>query len=170
MEARAMRIPRVRITVRRLMVAVAMLAFALGYGLHWLRRADKYHMNVRIFAQAMWPGNATGQPVPISIGYDFRLDHEGDAPPGMPLFVEARIKVVDTATGIVVDRCDFDRLLVAGIRGNTSDSFVWLARNPGPGRYRIERWTRAWQPVGGKKSFSGGNQIYRVSTDPSRPN
>jgi hypothetical protein len=151
------------------MVAVSILAFALGYGLHWFRRANNYHMNVLLSAKAVRPENATGQPVPISINYDFRLDREGGAPPGMPMLVQVKIWVVDTTTGAVIDRCDFNRLLVAGIRGETSDAFVWSARNPGPGKYRIKRWLKAWQPVGDKKNWSGGDKIYRVSTNPSEP-
>jgi hypothetical protein len=153
-----------RLTVRRLMIATAMFAAALGYGLHWFRPANKYHMTAWLFAEAVRRENPTGKPVPISVGYAFGLDREGDAPPGMPVFVQARIRVVDTATGVVIDRCDFDRLLVAGVRGSVSGTFVWPAKNPGPGKYRIMRWLRAWQPVGDKKVRAGGDKVYRVST------
>jgi hypothetical protein len=165
-----MRLPRVRITLRRLMIAVAVFALALGYGLDWFRRANKSHMRVRLSAEPLWPETPAGQRVPISIDYGFGLDLEGDAPPGMPLLVQSRLLIVDTATGAVIDRCDFDQLLVAGIRDNTTDTFVWWAKNHGPGRYRVKRWLRAWQPIGAKKLWSGGgSKAYRVLPDPPEP-
>jgi hypothetical protein len=123
--------------------------------MHWFRRANKYHMNVRLSAQAMSPEPPAGRHAPIAIDYDFRLDNEGGAPPGMPVLVQWRTWVVDTTTHVVVDRCDFYCLLVAGIRGEASGTFVWLSRNPGPGKYRVMRWLRAWQPVDGMKCRGG---------------
>ena len=142
-----MRAPRVRLTVRRMMVAVAVVAvLCLGgreYWAWWLRRG--YHSPVyqsRLSAQVAIRSHPwvldPGSPIPVTITYDFRFAKRKPST-GTTCLLLAAVWFEDHETGQYVDGYTFDAPLTVGGREKATGSFTWEAMIPHAGRYMLRK-------------------------------
>lgn len=151
-----------RFTVRRMMIAVAILAVAClggreGWAL-WLRRGYRNPVSPsRLSATPV--GNRAwklvcGRPTPVSIKYDFKFKNPKPAP-GTTCRLLAVVWFEERATGRYVDGYTFDAPLSVGGREACSGTFTWDALVVRPGVYRLHADLYHEAPWGGLK-YTGG--------------
>jgi hypothetical protein len=170
LEAPSMRSPRVRFTVRRMMVLVALAGVAcLGAReswAWWLRRNQPnpvYRSRLTASAGRMMSelGWVAGRPIPVVITYDFKFRNPKPAP-GTTCVLFAQVWFEDRATGRVVDSYTFDAPLSVGGREAASGSLTWDALLPRAGRYQLHRDLYYKWPTGDLRRASGGSTGYNV--------
>jgi hypothetical protein len=163
-----MRLPRVRLTVRRMMLVIAVVAVLLSVPLHWdryLRRVKLSPLKESRLTMLKRPDRHAryipGEAIPIRIGYDLKFSRPGP-PPGMFFLVQIEAKVLDMGTKKVVARRTWRRSLVAGLRDESSGTLDWEVWHTAPGRYRLTRELRYMDFLGRWRPLSGGAGAYQV--------
>jgi hypothetical protein len=170
LEVSPMRFPKPRVTVRGMMVAVAILALASLAGREgwrwWLRRGERNPVQLsQLSAGPIGRSEETlvpGRPVPVPITYDFRLSSP-KPPTGTTIVLWASVWFEDSRTGLYVDGYTFDAPLIVGERESTSGTFDWDALIPHPGRYHLRSELHYSTPSSELKFFKGGGSSYHFA-------
>lgn len=170
-----MPLPRLRFTLRGMMVLVAILGLTcLGAREYWarsVRRGQRNPVDPSWLSAIAGPRNqlvwAAGQPIPVVITYNFRFGTP-KPPPGTTCLLFAEVWFQDEKTGLAVDGYTFDAPLTVGGRQVASNSFTWDALIPRPGRYQL-RYILYWMDSTGELRLmgGGGNEYNAVPAIPS---
>ncbi len=170
-----MRPIRVRFTVRTMMVLVAVLGLASLGGrelwTRWLRRAYRNPVSPSQLRVHAGQGNkiiwSADRPASVFITYNFRFGTP-TPPPGASCVLLAEVWFEDMATGRAVEMHTFDARLTGGGREVATESFIWDAVLPGPGRYFL-RSQLGWYTPGGELRMMSGNGllVQVVAADPT---
>lgn len=164
-----MRRPRLRFTVRWMLVAIAAISVVCLAGReYWTTWAHRIHPNLvypsRLTASAGTKHRLSmvpGESIPVSIRYDFRFRNPRPGT-GTTCLLLAQVWFEDSQTGTAVEGYSFDAALTVGGRESTSGSFVWDAVLHHPGRYAL-RYMLYYQDLQGRfHGFSGGSRSYQV--------
>jgi hypothetical protein len=170
-----MRLPRVRISVLRMMVAVAILAVAcLGVREYWTKWSRRGGSNP-VFPSELSASAGTkavqvlvpGHPIPVSIMYDFRFGNPFGNPkpaPGTTCRLLASVWFEDVGTGLYVDGYSFDAPLTVGGRETASGTITWDAMIPHPGRYCLRYHLYREESWDGLVAGNGGGRSYHFVT------
>ena len=149
-----MRLPRVRFTVRWLMVGVALSVVCLcGRECWevWLRRSHYFPVHPSQLSASVGGRNeliwVARQPLPVAISYNFKFGTWKLAP-GTTCVVLAEVWFEDVGTGLAVDHYTFDAPLTVGGREATSGSLTWGAMLPRSGKYHLRRSLSYLGPTG----------------------
>lgn len=170
-----MRLPCVRFTVRRMMVAVAVLGLTCLAGREswawWLRRPHPNPVSPSQVSATAGRGNkltwSPGRSVPVDISYQFGFGNPMPAA-GTTCLLFAQVWFEDVATGRSVDSYSFDAPLVVGGRETALGSLTWDAVLQHPGRYMLRSYLYYQKPSGELQMFTGGGHGYNVvEVDPS---
>lgn len=149
---------RPRITLRWMMIGVAIVAFALMSWRQWgqwrriLRNNPNTFMHTSYVVASVKPGHRTtplvgGDEVPISIEYSYAFNPPAP-PPGFVFCLRAEAWVEDVPTGSVVDHISFERYLVSGVHDKACGTETWVARPPGIGHYFLHSALSYTVPLG----------------------
>jgi hypothetical protein len=169
------KIPRIRFSMRGMMVAVVVFALISLGGREtwswWLGRGyQSQARGSRLLARLSSNLFVPGQPVPVSISYDFKF-HSLTPPPGTSCLLLARVWLEDVKTGRAVSWYTFDAGLTAGGRETASGTFTWNAEVPHEGRYFLRFHLDEITPSGKAKFVSGQGAAViltrKPETDPS---
>jgi hypothetical protein len=153
-----MKLPR--LTIKQMMILVAVLAVASQIGRdYWTRQlrfydpvnASQLHANV-----GDTPSLAPGQSVPVSISYHFQFGTFNKPAPGTTVTVLGSVWLQDQETGYCVDGYTFDVPLTVGGRESASEEFVWDALPPHPGRYLLRYALYYSTPLGSLRAGDSG--------------
>jgi hypothetical protein len=177
-----MRLPKVRVTVRGLMVVVAIVALiTLGgreFWAWWLRRGYRNPVfPSTLSARAGINTNhvlVPGRPIPVSITYNFTFSNP-KPPQGATCVVWASVWFEDRETRRYVEGYTFDAPLTVGGRESATGTFTWDAMIPRPGHYLLHYRLYHGLPGGDLKHGNGGGTSYSfveaapVSQPPGEP-
>lgn len=181
-----MPLPGVRFTVRRLMVAVAVVAIAFGlwvYAVGFLRDPLSYNeLSTSLHARAERHDCDVRQAIPVSVVYDFKFrDPAARHPIPFGKFCQMRGEVwiedlaarppksvlsaygssgkrirAGLAWGWVTHAYTFDDRIVAGLREEVAGRISWPISHDRPGRYAV-CYTQSYRgPWGRWREISGG--------------
>jgi hypothetical protein len=158
---------RPRLTIRRMMVLVAILAGAsLAGRSYWDRRLQEYQplsgSDIRVSVDDA-PNFEPGQTVPARIAYNFRLRPGQDPWLGSTVTVVGSVWLEDFETRQYVDGYTFAVPLTRGERESAYGDFVWDALPPRAGLYYVHHWFDYTTPLGElKPGGSGGYWLHRI--------
>ncbi len=167
-----MKLPRLRFSVRWMMVAVVVMALAsLGWREYQIRLLGNDFRDPIFNSQLMArPTGSTmkepyvpGRPFPVTISYDFKL-----STPKTSSLILGSIWLEDVAIGKAVDSYMFDAKLTVGEREACSGSFTWDAMVPHPGRYQL-RYHRYHQMANGKMQGGNGGGTFHEFLPEAKP-
>jgi hypothetical protein len=173
----AMRVRRVRFTVRTMMVLVALLGVSClvgrEYWTRWGRRSTFMWVYGSHLSTSAGPRNelsfSPGQSVPVVITYNFKFGTAKPAP-GTACLLFAEVWFEEVATGVAVDCYSFDAPLTVGGREAASGSLTWDAILPRPGRYYLRHFLHFTGPTGDLQGLEGAGKLYNVvPAPPSSP-
>ena len=171
-----MRWPRFRLSIRMMMIGVALIALA-AFGARyswerWLYRGYPNPIDASMDVQYgrdgnLIPGNQTiihavypmslvaGDPIPVGVGYRVRLLRPMP-PPGTTYNVWMGVWFEDQETGLPVDGYTFALPLTVGGRESASGTFTWNAAITQPGTYALHHYAYYKAPFGEWRGRGGG--------------
>jgi hypothetical protein len=139
-----MRLPRVRFTVRQMMILIAIIAFSIP-----IISAVIYRMafvyNNPLSANIVWVKNIPralrtgksirlGQTVPIR--YEYEVSYDETVPSGLPYKVILEVQLIDSKTRVVEEAHPMTQYVLAG-KGKTHGDFRCELKPVHAGDYRV---------------------------------
>jgi hypothetical protein len=177
-----MRMPRVRFTLRRMMVVVAALALASWGFKRYLHHREvtwggtrgnpnllsKCTLSALLARSSMGPDGMIeeGTEVPVDVAYDFALTSPVP-PPGLEYLMWVDLCFRDVATGEPAEGYTFDVPLTTGAREHASGKFTWSPKVPRPGTYMLAHYLRYRNPLGEWRMEMGGESRVEVLPRPA---
>lgn len=157
---------KIRFRLRTLMILVAITAFLIGIPLHWrtwLGSVEFVPISAGLNARPLRPSEAdnASQTVRFEIKYNFELGTP-HPPAGMFFRLRGETKIEDRASGTLVDRYTFNRLLISGVHGKSSATIPWQIKKPKPGQYRMRYEVTYMNPFGVWTKLLSGGSTYDV--------
>jgi hypothetical protein len=139
-----MRLPRVRFTVRQMMIVIAIFAFSIPM-IHTLVDRRVFVYNNPLSANIVWVKNSPrklrtgksirlGQTVPIRYEYDVSFDET--VPSGLPYKVILEVQLIDSKTRVVEEAYRMTRYVLAG-KGVTHGDFSCELKPLHAGEFRV---------------------------------
>lgn len=139
MKISAWRLPRLRFTVRRLMVLIAIVAVLMPVMQRavWLYR---HPIQLTSYGAGVVIQTSSRRPLYIESQCDFSYSHP--IPAGLPYWFTGEVKVVDAATGVTVASHRWHQLWISGIYGQPRTNWTYNLPALRPGRYYVRGWFR----------------------------
>ena len=168
-----MKWPRLRLSVRQMMIGVAVLAVAFLVARYswerWLRRSYLNPLKASMDAKIQLDAEMhAGRPIPVVIHYDYQIGNP-KLPPGTIYYLWAGVWFADRETGFPVEGYSFVAPLTVAGREAASGSFIWNALMTEPGMYSVHHSLRYKPAFGEWQGLSGGTLKY-VRIKPSSEN